>query len=63
MHPSVVMSQKQFMGMQETLIIRHDLFRDWAAVRPDKFTGITNGITPRRWLGLCNPELTWMLED
>ena len=44
-------------------IIRHDLFRDWAAAMPDKFTGITNGITPRRWLGLCNPELTWMLED
>ena len=44
-------------------IIRHDLFRDWAAAMPDKFTGITNGITPRRWLGLCNPELTQMLED
>ena len=44
-------------------IIRHDLFRDWAAAMPDKFTGITNGITPRRWLGLCNPELTRMLED
>ncbi len=44
-------------------IIRHDLFRDWSAAMPDKFTGITNGITPRRWLGLCNPELTAMLED
>ena len=44
-------------------IIRHDIFRDWAAVFPDKFTGITNGITPRRWLGLCNPELTKLLED
>ena len=32
-------------------IIRHDIFRDWAAVAPEKFTGITNGITPRRWLG------------
>ena len=44
-------------------IIRHDIFRDWAAVSPEKFTGITNGITPRRWLGLANPELTAMLED
>ena len=44
-------------------IIRHDLFRDWAAAMPDKFTGITNGITPRRWLGLCNPELSGLIED
>ena len=44
-------------------IIRHDIFRDWYAVAPEKFTGITNGITPRRWLGLANPELTAMLED
>ena len=44
-------------------IIRHDIFRDWAAVSPEKFTGITNGVTPRRWLGLCNPELTALLED
>ncbi|MBE6997333.1 MAG: glycogen/starch/alpha-glucan phosphorylase [Ruminococcaceae bacterium] len=44
-------------------IIRHDIFRDWAAVEPDKFTGITNGVTPRRWLGLCNPELTELLRD
>ncbi len=44
-------------------IIRHDIFRDWSAVAPEKFTGITNGITPRRWLGLANPELTAMLED
>ena len=44
-------------------IIRHDLFRDWAAAMPDKFTGITNGITPRRWLGLCDPELTALIES
>ena len=44
-------------------IIRHDIFRDWAAVAPEKFTGITNGITPRRWLGLANPELTGLLEE
>ena len=31
-------------------IIRHDVFRDWYAVDPDKFLSVTNGITPRRWL-------------
>ena len=44
-------------------IIRQDIFRDWSAVYPDKFLNVTNGITPRRWLGLCNPELTALLED
>ena len=44
-------------------LIKHDIFRDWYAVYPEKFKNVTNGITPRRWLGLCNPELTGMLED
>ena len=44
-------------------IIKYDVFRDWSAVYPDKFINITNGITPRRWLGLCNPELTELMED
>jgi len=44
-------------------IIKHDIFRDWYAVYPEKFCNVTNGITPRRWLGLCNPELTGLLED
>ena len=44
-------------------IIRHDIFRDWYAVYPEKFTNVTNGITPRRWLGLSNPELTDMIKD
>ncbi len=44
-------------------LIKTDIFRDWNAVYPEKFKNVTNGITPRRWLGLCNPELTGMLED
>ena len=44
-------------------IIKHDIFRDWNAVYPEKFTNVTNGITPRRWLGLCNPELTGLLAE
>ena len=44
-------------------LICRELFRDWYAVYPEKFLNVTNGITPRRWLGLCNPELTGLLED
>ncbi len=44
-------------------IIKQDIFRDWNAVYPEKFKNVTNGITPRRWLGLCNPELYALLEE
>ena len=43
-------------------ILKRDLFKDWYAVYPERFQNKTNGITPRRWLGLCNPELTKLLE-
>ncbi len=38
-------------------ILRQDIFRDFFIVEPWKFIGITNGITPRRWLMYANPKL------
>ena len=29
---------------------------------PERFQNKTNGVTPRRWMGLCNPELTQMIK-
>ncbi len=43
-------------------ILKDDLFRDWYAVFPERFQNKTNGVTPRRWMGLCNPELTQMIK-
>lgn len=43
-------------------ILKDDLFHDWYQVYPDRFQNKTNGVTPRRWMGLCNPELTQMLK-
>ena len=43
-------------------ILKDDCFREWYQVFPDRFQNKTNGVTPRRWLGLCNPELTQLIK-
>ena len=44
-------------------ILKDDLFKDWYAVYPERFQNKTNGITPRRWLGLSNPELCGLIDS
>ena len=44
-------------------ILKDDVFRSWYQVFPERFQNKTNGITPRRWLGLCNPELTALISE
>ncbi|CAH1125429.1 unnamed protein product [Ceutorhynchus assimilis] len=44
-------------------IIKKDLFRDFYELTPEKFQNKTNGITPRRWLLLCNPGLSDAISD
>lgn len=39
-------------------IIKDTLFHDWYTIYPERFTNMTNGVTQRRWLALCNPELS-----
>ena len=46
-----------------TQILKDDCFKDWYNVYPERFQNKTNGITPRRWIGLCNPELTQMVRQ
>ncbi len=45
-----------------TEILKNDVLKHWHALYPDRFQNKTNGITPRRWLGLCNPELCEFLK-
>lgn len=46
-----------------TQILKDDCFKDWYHAFPERFQNKTNGITPRRWVGLCNPELTEMIRS
>ncbi|MBO5323251.1 MAG: glycogen/starch/alpha-glucan phosphorylase [Oscillospiraceae bacterium] len=43
-------------------ILKDDCFKQWYAAFPERFQNKTNGVTPRRWMGLCNPELTQMIK-
>ncbi len=40
-----------------TEILKNDVLKEWYWIYPERFQNKTNGITQRRWLGLCNPEL------
>jgi glycogen phosphorylase len=44
-----------------TDLLKRTVLRDFYAVSPHKFLNVTNGVTPRRWLALCNPGLTALL--
>ena len=44
-------------------ILKDDCFKEWYYAYPERFQNKTNGITPRRWIGLCNPELTEMITE
>jgi glycogen phosphorylase len=38
------------------------IFADFAKLYPDRFTNITNGVTPRRWLTQANPALSAVID-
>uniref|UniRef100_A0A673LH07 Alpha-1,4 glucan phosphorylase n=1 Tax=Sinocyclocheilus rhinocerous TaxID=307959 RepID=A0A673LH07_9TELE len=44
-------------------IIKDTVFKDFYDVDPQKFQNKTNGITPRRWLVMCNPGLAEVIAE
>lgn len=44
-----------------TQLLKQGLFSDFYALWPHKFNNKTNGITPRRWLAACNPQLAELI--
>lgn len=39
-------------------LLKTQVFKAFSDISPNKFTNKTNGITPRRWLKMCNPLLS-----
>jgi starch phosphorylase len=44
-------------------LLVHTIFSDFAALWPERFTNMTNGVTPRRWLAQANPGLAALLDQ
>ncbi|KAJ8750192.1 hypothetical protein K2173_014107 [Erythroxylum novogranatense] len=39
-------------------IVKHEVFKEFYELCPQKFQNKTNGVTPRRWIHFCNPDLS-----
>lgn len=46
-----------------TEILKKDALPEWYELYPERFQNKTNGITPRRWLALCNPQLSAQITE
>src|SRR5262249_46240335 len=44
-------------------LLRERLVPDFAALFPERFSNKTNGVTPRRWLLVANPELAALVTE
>lgn len=46
-----------------TQILKDSVLADWYSIYPEHFLNETNGITQRRWLALCNMELSSLITE
>ena len=63
-HLSIVGSHKVngVSALHSELLVQ-TIFSDFAAIWPERFTNMTNGVTPRRWLAQANPGLSALLDS
>ncbi|MEO6409016.1 MAG: glycogen/starch/alpha-glucan phosphorylase [Burkholderiaceae bacterium] len=61
-HLSVVGSHKvNGVSALHSQLLVQTIFADFAALWPERFTNMTNGVTPRRWMAQANPGLAALL--
>jgi starch phosphorylase len=62
-HLSIVGSHKVngVSALHSDLLVK-TIFADFASLWPDRFTNMTNGVTPRRWLAQANPGLSALID-
>jgi starch phosphorylase len=46
-----------------TELLEHDVLKDFYELWPEKFSNKTNGVTPRRWMALANPNLSSLITE
>ena len=44
-------------------LLKRDVLKDFYEMWPHKFSNKTNGVTPRRWMVLCNPRLSDLISE
>jgi len=63
-HLSIVGSHKvNGVSALHSELLQQNVFHDFWLIDPNKFTNKTNGITPRRWLKECNPQLSDLISS
>jgi glycogen phosphorylase len=63
-HLSIVGSHKinGVSALHSDLLVK-TIFADFASLWPERFTNMTNGVTPRRWLAQANPSLSSVIDS
>ncbi len=46
-----------------TDLLKQTVMRDFHELFPERFLNVTNGVTPRRWIALCNPGLAALITE
>jgi len=62
-HLAIVASQKvNGVSKLHSQLMVQNIFSDFARMYPERFTNVTNGITPRRWLAQASPSLSSLID-
>jgi starch phosphorylase len=59
----VMASKVNGVSALHTSLMKETVFKDLNALHPERIVNQTNGVTPRRWLKTCNPQLANVITD